>query len=128
MLWVFALLHKMISRDIVSYGYAALALGLMSLVHAAPAATNDPCAEIGGLTFAPPQEALACMKSFPFNETLRQNVIHTVSRVFDFFTFEDFYLDSPPPFQESTANIRAELARINTTTYEVSPDHVLLQC
>ena len=77
----------MISRDIVSYGYAALALGLMSRVHAAPAATNDPCAEIGGLTFAPPQEALACMKSFPFNATLRQNVIHTVSRVFDFFTF-----------------------------------------
>lgn len=111
----------MVTRGIVSYGYAALAVGLVSSTLAAPAATNDPCAKIGGLAFAPPQEALACMKSFPFNETLRQNVLHTVSRVFDFFTFEDFYLNSPPPFQESTSDIRAELARINSTKYEVCP-------
>jgi hypothetical protein len=43
-----------------------------------------------------------------------------VSGVFDFYTFEDYYLELEPPFQESTANIREQLHRINTTTYAVS--------
>ena len=91
---------------------------LFSVTYAAPSAP-DPCAKIAGKQFVVPSDALACLKVFPFNETLRQNVLHTVSRVFDFFTFEDFYLDSPPPFQESTSNIRAEIARINSTKYAV---------
>ena len=94
-------------------------LGYLSTAGAAPSA-SDPCAAIGGKSFVPPASALACLKSFPFNETLRQNVLHNVARVFDFFTFEDFYLNSPPPFQESTANIRAEIRRINGTRYAVS--------
>ena len=95
----------------------ALVLGLSSVVRAAPAV--DPCAKIAGQTFAVPSDALACLKSFPFNETLRQNVMHNVARVFDFYTFEDYALNSPPPFQESTVNIRAEIARINSSHYAV---------
>ena len=91
---------------------------LLPVAFAAPSAP-DPCAKIAGKDFVVPSDALACLKVFPFNETLRQNVLHTVSRVFDFFTFEDFYLDSPPPFQESTSNIRAQIARINSTKYAV---------
>lgn len=79
----------------------------------------DPCATFAGQTFVEPAIALACLKSFPFNETLRQNVISVISRVFDFYTFEDFYLNSPPPFQESTVNIRAKIAEINSTKFEV---------
>lgn len=87
------------------------------------AARGDPCAAIAGKTFVLPADALACLKSFPFNETLRQNVLTAnIARVFDFFTFEDYYLASPPPFQESTADIRAELARINTTAYATDYD------
>ena len=92
------------------------------LVAAAPAPNDpppDPCAKIAGLNFVDPADAIACQKSFPFDEKLRQNVISVVSRVFDFFTFEEFYLNSPPPFQESTKDIRAEIARINSTQYEV---------
>ena len=59
------------------------------------------------------------MKSFPFNETLRQNILTNVARMFDFFTFEDFYLNLPAPFQESTTNILADLARMNITYYTV---------
>lgn len=88
-----------------------------ALVNAAP--TADPCAAFAGQTFVVPSQALACLKSFPFNETLRQNVLNNVARVFDFFTFEDFYLQSPAPFQESTTNIRADLARINSTKFAV---------
>ncbi|KAJ7856576.1 hypothetical protein B0H13DRAFT_2237799 [Mycena leptocephala] len=66
---------------------------------------GDPCTVIAGQTFVHPADALACLKSFPFNETLRQNVLtNNIARVFDFFTFEDYYLDSPPPFQESTTD------------------------
>jgi hypothetical protein len=87
---------------------------------------GDPCTVIAGQTFVHPADALACLKSFPFNETLRQNVLtNNIARVFDFFTFEDYYLDSPPPFQESTANIRAALAKINTTKYAVSIPYIL---
>jgi hypothetical protein len=88
-------------------------------ITAAPTATDDPCAKIAGKAFVPPADALACEKSFPFNETLRQNVMNNIARVFDFFTFEEFYLDSPPPFQESTIDIRAKLAELNSTAFEV---------
>ena len=100
--------------------FAAL-LGASGVSLGAPAASAaaDPCAKIAGKTFVPPADSLACLKSFPFNETLRQNVLTVVSRVFDFYTFEDYYLKSPPPFQDSTVNIRAELARINRTHYAV---------
>ena len=94
-----------------------LSRGLLTTVTAT--AVSDPCVKVAGLQFADPADAIACQRSFPFNETLRQNVLTVVSRVFDFYTFEDFYLNSPPPFQESTTNIRAEIARINSTYYEV---------
>lgn len=93
-------------------------LGHAALSYAA-AVPADPCVTIAGKTFIPPADALACLKSFPFNETLRQNLLNNMGRVFDFFTFEDYYLNSPPPFQESTVNIRATLARINSTKYTV---------
>ena len=97
---------------------ALLIRGLLATATAT--ATSDPCVKVAGLQFADPADAIACQKSFLSNETLRQNVLSVVSRVFDFYTFEDFYLKSPPPFQESTADIRAEIARINETQYAVS--------
>ncbi|KAJ3829498.1 hypothetical protein F5880DRAFT_1470491 [Lentinula raphanica] len=102
----------------------SVAVTLTSNYHQAVAAPapSDPCTAIAGQTFVLPADVLACERSFPFNETLRQNVLTTVSRVFDFYTFENWYLDSPPPFQESTNNIRANLSRINTTVYETDYD------
>jgi len=95
------------------------ALLLASCSVAVPPQAADPCAKIAGKTFVPPADALACYKAFPFNETLRQNVMSNVARVFDFFTFEDYYLNSPPPFQESTVNIRTALAKISATKFAV---------
>jgi hypothetical protein len=66
---------------------AALASVLPALVSAA----TDPCAKIAGKAYVTPADALACQKAFPFNETLRQNVLTNVARVFDFFTFEGNY-------------------------------------
>jgi hypothetical protein len=87
-------------------------------VFSAPA-SDDPCAKIAGKTYALPRDVQACYKSFPFNETIRQNVLAVVSSVFDFYTFENFYLELPAPFQGSTANIRANIDRINKTEYAV---------
>jgi hypothetical protein len=84
------------------------------------AAVVDPCAKIAGKSFVPSADALACYKSFPFNETIRQNVLQVASRVFDFYTFENYYLKSPPPFQESTVDIRAKLKELNQTAFAVS--------
>lgn len=96
-------------------------LPLLSFVSA-----QDPCADIAGKAFVPPADARKCLQSFPFNETLRQNVLTNAARVLDFFTFEEYYLNSPPPFQESTVDIRAELERMNTTEYEVCTVEVLV--
>lgn len=105
--------------------FAALValLGYGSVALAAPnAAAADPCVKVAGKAFVPPADALACLKSFPFNETLRQNVLTVVDRVFNFYTFEDYYLHSPRPFQDSTVNIRDQLKRINSTKYHTDFD------
>ena len=59
--------------------------------------------KVAGLQIADPADTIAFQKSFPFNKTLRQNVLSVVSRLldFDFYAFEDFYMNSPSPFQES---------------------------
>ncbi|KAH8986955.1 hypothetical protein EDB86DRAFT_2211251 [Lactarius hatsudake] len=94
---------------------------LLPAVATAAPAPSDPCAAIAGSRFSTPRDTLACLRSFPFNETLRRNVMTTVSRVFDFYTFEDYYPRSSTPFP-STINIRAELDRINSTSYATDYD------
>ena len=64
---------------------------------------------------------MACLKSFPYSEAIKTNVMSNAERVTDFFTFEPFYKDSPPPFQESTVQIREEFSRIRSMKYDVSP-------
>ena len=120
-----------------------------ALTLAAPGqAASDPCAAIAGQTFADPALVISCQKSFPFSEKLRQNVMTVVSRyalwlvvisygvdhnlsVFNFYTFEEFYLNSPPPFQESTSNINATLKKLSTEKFAVrysapiNPTHIV---
>ena len=102
---------------------AILSGALLQVTAAAPAwfdLPTDPCTNIAGLQFVDPADAIACQKSFPFDESLRQNVLSVISGVFDFYTFEDFYLNSPRPFQESSSDIRSQIWRISRTRYDVS--------
>jgi hypothetical protein len=108
-------------RPFTHFACFGLLSALLTIPSLAAPTTNDPCIKVAGTVFVDPADALACIKSFPFNETIRQNVLSVVSRVFDFYTFEDFYLNSPPPFQESTTDIRGQIQRINSTQYDVSP-------
>jgi hypothetical protein len=98
--------------------FLRLGLFLWAGVVATPI-SPDPCAAIAEETFSKPADALACLRSFPFNETLRQNVLSTVLGVLDFYTFEDYYPKSSFPFPNKV-DIRAEIARINSTSYVVS--------
>ncbi|KAG5639738.1 hypothetical protein H0H81_000018 [Sphagnurus paluster] len=101
--------------------FQAVALSTANTSCAAPS-TVDPCVKISEKLYVPPSDVLACYKAFPFSEALRQNVLTNIARVFDFFTFEEYYLNSPPPFQESTTDIRKTLERINSTKYETDYD------
>jgi hypothetical protein len=98
--------------------FLRLGLFLWAGVVATPI-SRDACAAIAGETFLSPPDALACLRSFSFNETLRENILSTISRVLDSYTFEDYYPKSSFPFQ-NMVDMRAELARINSTSYIVS--------
>ncbi|KAH9834949.1 uncharacterized protein C8Q71DRAFT_767699 [Rhodofomes roseus] len=102
-----------------SFALLAAASVLPGCVTASPfdSREDDPCATIAGQTYVTPADARACLSSFPFNETLRQNALDVVSKVFDLYTFEDYYLAPVPEFGQPAVNIRDELARINSTGY-----------
>lgn len=111
------------TASLPSQSMAAILLGLITagpLLTALAAPKGDPCTKIAGQTFVPPHDALACLKSFPFNKTLQDNVMDVVSGVFDFFAFEDWYFDPPAPFQDSRIAIPRRLAWIRHTHYAVS--------
>ncbi len=107
-------------RPFTHFAICLFSAPLTSLSLAAPT-HDDPCVKIAGQAIVDLAEALTCLKSFPltFNETLRQNVLSMVSGVFDIYTFEDFYLNSLAPFQESTTDIRAQINLTDSTRYEV---------
>jgi len=111
---------SMFFSRVICPGLLPVLLGRVLLTAAAPVQRNsDPCAKIAGFSFVDPADAMACQMSFPFDEDLKNNVMAVVSGVFDFYTFEDFYCNSPGPFNDSSVNIRDEIARINCTQYEV---------
>jgi hypothetical protein len=107
-------------RPFTHFACFGLLSALLTRPSLAAPTSGDPCEFVAGKAFVDPADALACLKSFPFNETLRQNILSVVSRVFDFYTFEIFYSESPPPFEDSTRDIRGQIQRINSTQYEVS--------
>ncbi|EUC56044.1 peptidase S41 family protein [Rhizoctonia solani AG-3 Rhs1AP] len=84
--------------------------------------TTDPCVAIAGQQFVAPSAAMACLKSFPYNATLANNVLDVVTKVTPFFTFEAWQKKTPAPFTESSSNLEVEFARIRATTYTTDYD------
>jgi hypothetical protein len=110
----------MLFSRVICPGLLPVLLSRVLLTAAVPAQRNsDPCAKIAGLSFVDPADVMACQMSFPFDENLQHNVMSVVARVLDFYTFEDFYINSPAPFDDSTVDIPGEIGRINGTQYEV---------
>ena len=79
---------------------AAAASALPQHVLAAPAATAaDPCSTIAGVKWAAPADVRACLSSFPVNETLRSNLVETVSKtILTFHTSPNYEFRAPEPF------------------------------
>jgi len=84
--------------------------------------TYDACSVIAGQDLSEPSDVVACLKSFPFNETVRQNSLEVVRKILPFYTYETEAYDAPAPFQESTVKLPEELARIESATYETDYD------
>jgi len=107
-----------------------LLFGLLPVLLSKAQDTSDHCSKVAGKDFVDPLDAEACLASFPFNDTLKDNVLSIVSGSLDFYTWEAQYLDLPPPFHEASWDIRAKIEWINQTRYDVStspaPGDILL--
>ncbi|KAF8668075.1 Peptidase family S41 [Rhizoctonia solani] len=79
---------------------------------------SDPCAAISNSTWVKPSELHSCFSYFPFNTTLRDNIVDVLSKTFDqFHTSTRFHLDMPEPYKDITIDILGELQRIKQSTY-----------
>ncbi|KAG8728328.1 hypothetical protein FRC12_021837 [Ceratobasidium sp. 428] len=97
-------------------GLGGFALASLVAASEAPKSTSDPCAAIAGKFFLGPSEARRCLKSFPYNATLANNVLEVVTKVTPFFTYEDWQKKTPAPFTEASSNLAVEFARIRDNT------------
>lgn len=80
---------------------------------------TDACRQIAGLNMTTPALARACLQSFEFDETIRQNVLTNIDRVYNrFYTFDVYAENAQAPWTESKLDIAAEIQRLNTTTYD----------
>ncbi|KAF8598569.1 hypothetical protein BDV93DRAFT_498597 [Ceratobasidium sp. AG-I] len=79
---------------------------------------SDPCAKIAKKEWMKPSQVNACLSSFAFNATLRDNTVDVLSKTFDqFHASTTFHLNMPDPFAEDTIDMIGELRRIKETTY-----------
>lgn len=69
-----------------------------------------------------PHDVVACVKSFPFSEEIRQNVMAVAESVINFYTFETTALSSPAPFADIKVNLKKEFARIKSQHYDSDYD------
>ncbi|EJD45414.1 hypothetical protein AURDEDRAFT_165629 [Auricularia subglabra TFB-10046 SS5] len=97
---------------------AAAAFNLPQAVLAAPPRA-DPCTKIAGVTWAAPADVRACLQSFPLNETLRSNIVETVSKtMLTFHTSVNYQLQAPAPFQRDVhVDLPKEFKRIASQKY-----------
>ncbi|KAG9128409.1 hypothetical protein FRC07_013749 [Ceratobasidium sp. 392] len=88
------------------------------MVLAATAQAQDPCTKIARETWIKPSEVNACLSYFPFNATLRDNVVDVLSKTFaQFHASTSFHLNAPDPFTSNTVDLIGELKRVRSTTY-----------
>ncbi|KAI5453435.1 hypothetical protein NCC49_005914 [Naganishia albida] len=101
-------------------------LGVPLLAYAAPAPKRwdgaEACEYIATQVLNDPHDVVSCLKSFPFREELRQNVMAVADSVMDFYTFETTAISSPSPFEDTKVDIRQEFERIKTQDYDTDYD------
>ncbi|KAJ9127060.1 hypothetical protein QFC24_001293 [Naganishia onofrii] len=101
-------------------------LALPLLASAAPTQKRwqgaEACSYIATQTLNDPRDVVACLKSFPFREDLRQNVLAVAESVASFYTYETSAVNSPAPYQESTVDLEGEFNRIRYQHYDTDYD------
>ncbi|KIJ52329.1 hypothetical protein M422DRAFT_243123 [Sphaerobolus stellatus SS14] len=100
-----------------------LILHLVQSITAAPPPSRDPCVAIGGQTWVSPAAVRACFRSFPLNETLKQNTIEVINKTLNFQTSINYQIQAPPPFsQDVHVDVVSELNRISRQQYSTEFD------
>ncbi|CEL60461.1 hypothetical protein RSOLAG1IB_09654 [Rhizoctonia solani AG-1 IB] len=98
---------------------SALSTAVLSSGSPLESRQSDPCTKIVNQAWSKPSEVSSCLSSFPFNATLRDNVMDVLSRTFSqFHTSTNFHLKMPDPFTDDTVDLIGEFQRIRTTTYK----------
>ncbi|TFY54040.1 hypothetical protein EVJ58_g9096 [Rhodofomes roseus] len=82
--------------------------------------TSPTCAKTDAQIYVVPADARVRLSYFPFNETLRQNVLDAVTK-FDFYASDDYDVAPVPEFGQPAAYICGEFTKINGTSY--ASDH-----
>ncbi len=97
-------------------------LGLVSLALATT--RDDPCdfatpnfASDQTKYYATPSEALACFRSIPFREDVRQNALKVVRYFLELYSYKELVKDSGPPY-DLAIDWESELSTIGKNTYE----------
>lgn len=78
---------------------------------------SDPCAAIANQTYVVPSKLTACLNSFAFNATLRDNIVDVVSKTLNFHASTNYQIWAPPPFFDVHVDVQSELKRIKRTSY-----------
>ncbi|KAH7335675.1 hypothetical protein B0J17DRAFT_667296 [Rhizoctonia solani] len=98
---------------------AALSSAVLSSGSPLEPRQSDPCTKIVNQAWSKPSEVSSCLSSFPFNATLRDNVVDVLSKTFSqFHTSTNFHLHMPDPFTDDTVDLLGEFQRIRKTTYK----------
>ncbi|CAE6439798.1 unnamed protein product [Rhizoctonia solani] len=102
---------------------AALSSAVLSSGSPLESRQSDPCTKIVNQPWSKPSEVSSCLSSFPFNATLRDNVVDVLSKTFSqFHTSTNFHLHMPDPFTDDTVDLLGEFQRIKKTTYKSDLD------
>ncbi|KAJ1300358.1 hypothetical protein OPQ81_005177 [Rhizoctonia solani] len=102
-----------------THSHLVLALGLSAFAAGSPL-RSDPCTAISNATWLKPSQANSCLSYFPFNATLRDNIVDVLSKTFhQFHASTKFHLNMPEPYEDITVDILGELQRIKRSTYSL---------
>ncbi|KAJ3516434.1 hypothetical protein NLJ89_g1137 [Agrocybe chaxingu] len=93
-------------------------LTLFSLTFVLSSPLPDPCAEIAGKKWILPQEARACITSFPVDPLVKANIIEVVKKTLAFHASTNYQIQAPPPFENDVhEDLHADLLRISEQEY-----------
>ncbi|KAJ7114068.1 hypothetical protein C8R44DRAFT_796238 [Mycena epipterygia] len=89
---------------------------LLLLAASAVHAMSDPCTLASASTWVSSTVAHACELNVPFNKTRSLAVVESAIKSLQYYSLENWFLNSPNPLIPHNVNVRALLESVQTTT------------